>query len=111
MLITMRLPQATAEKMGIAVGAGTDEVEVTLPAVEMAGRMSLATGRAISPQDLENYCASLETHRSPADALVERDRGDPERQIRAKRPPRRSSRAVDESAVDWVSGALTECYL
>jgi hypothetical protein len=57
MLITLRLPRASAMRLGLAVtGIGEHEVEVTMTAVELAGRLSLATDKAIAPEAVVDYC-------------------------------------------------------
>ncbi len=59
MLITLRLPRSSALKLGLPIaGIGQHEVVVTLTAVELAGRLSLATGKAIRPQAVVDYCVA-----------------------------------------------------
>jgi len=57
MLITLRLPRTSAMRLGLTItGIGEHEVVVTMTAVELAGRLSLATGKAISPEAVVHYC-------------------------------------------------------
>jgi hypothetical protein len=59
MLITLRLPRASAMRLGLAVtGIGEHEVEVTMTAVELAGRLSLATEKAIAPEAVVDCCVA-----------------------------------------------------
>jgi hypothetical protein len=59
MVITLRLPRTSAMKLGLPVaGIGQHEVVVTLTAVELAGRLSLATGKAIRPEAVVHYCVA-----------------------------------------------------
>ena len=59
MLITLRLPRTSAMKLGLPIaGIGQQEVLVTLTAVELAGRLSLGTGRAIGPEAGVDYCVA-----------------------------------------------------
>lgn len=112
MLITMRLPRAAAEKMGIEVGAGTEEVEVSLPAVELAGRMTMATGRAISLGAVEKYCATLQTDHQQVGAMAQPAREERRGRAGPLDGQRRLSRPFgEEGALDWLSTVLTECYL
>ena len=55
MQITMRFPRQQALEMGLVVDEGVEEIEVTLPAVELAGRLTLATGKLIRPEGLREY--------------------------------------------------------
>jgi|GEM_PF-4655173 len=61
MLITLRFPRSSALKLNLVV-ADTDgqeqDSETTLTAVELAGRLSLATGKPISPTAVAGYCAA-----------------------------------------------------
>ena len=63
MQITMRFPRQQALEMGLEVDEGTDEIEVTMPVVELAGRLTLATGKLIRPEELREY-ARRETETS-----------------------------------------------
>jgi len=57
MVITLRLPRSSALKLNLAVGdIDRHEVVTTLTAVELAGRLSLATGKAIGPDAVVEYC-------------------------------------------------------
>jgi hypothetical protein len=57
MLITLRLPRTSAMKLGLPIaGIGHHEVAVTMTAVELAGRLSLATGKSIGPEAVVDYC-------------------------------------------------------
>ncbi len=59
MLITLRLPRSSALKIGLPIaGIAQHEVVVTLTAVELAGRLSLATGKAIRPEAVVDYCVA-----------------------------------------------------
>lgn len=59
MVITLRLPRSSALKLGIPIaGIAQREVAVTLTAVELAGRLSLATGKAIRPEAVVDYCVA-----------------------------------------------------
>ncbi len=59
MLITLRLPHTSALKLGLPIaGTGQREVVVTMTAVELAGRLSLATGKAIGPEAVVDYCVA-----------------------------------------------------
>jgi hypothetical protein len=56
MLITLRLPRTSAIRLGLTItGIGEHEVVVTMTAVELAGRLSLAAGKAIAPQAGVDY--------------------------------------------------------
>ncbi len=59
MIITLRLPRSSALKLGLPI-AGIDlrEVVVTMTAVELAGRLSIATGKAIRPESVVGYCVA-----------------------------------------------------
>lgn len=112
MLVTMRLPRAAAAKMGVPVEAGADEVEVTMPAVELAGRLTLATGRAIGLDAVVKYCATLQSDHQQVGAVaqlareVSRERAGP--QDRQRRIP---CSFGEQSTRDWLSTVLLECYL
>lgn len=59
MLITLRLPRTSAMNLGLPIaGIGQQEVLVTMTAVELAGRLSLATGKAIGPEAVVGYCVA-----------------------------------------------------
>jgi hypothetical protein len=59
MLITLRLPRTSAMRLGLSVtGIGEPEVEVTMTAVELAGRLSLATEKAIAPEAVVDCCVA-----------------------------------------------------
>lgn len=59
MVITLRLPRSSALKLGLPIaGIAQREVAVTLTAVELAGRLSLATGKAIRPEAVVDYCVA-----------------------------------------------------
>jgi hypothetical protein len=59
MLITLRLPRSSAMKLGVPItGTGQHEVVATLTAVELAGRLSLVTGKAIRPEAVVDYCVA-----------------------------------------------------
>src|SRR3990172_8985649 len=56
MVITLRLPRSSALKLNLAVGdIDRHEVVTTLTAVELAGRLSLTTGKAFSPEAVVRY--------------------------------------------------------
>lgn len=111
MIITMRLPRAAAEKMGIPVEADADEVEVALPAVELAGRMTLATGRAISPQAVEKHFATSADQAGLSDVLGQSGRKGFGDRFRGRRAPRRAPSAPEANMdVEWISEMLTGCY-
>jgi hypothetical protein len=59
MVITLRLPRSSALKLGLPIAAiAQHEVVVTLTAVELAGRLSLATGKPIRPEAVVDYCVA-----------------------------------------------------
>jgi hypothetical protein len=75
MLITLRFPRSSALKLNFAV-ADTDEqeqdFETTLTAVEPAGRLSLATGKPISPEAVVAYCGAWQAATETLAGLVKK---------------------------------------
>jgi hypothetical protein len=73
MLITLRLPRTSALKLGLPIaGIGQHEVVVTLTAVELAGRLSLATHKAIGPEAVVDYCVAWRVARESLAGLVKK---------------------------------------
>lgn len=71
MLVTLRFPLSSALRLNIAVGDTHDQeqhFESTLTAVELAGRLSSATKKPISPEAVAGYCAAW---RAATEALAE----------------------------------------
>src|SRR3972149_2519136 len=73
MVISLRLPRTSAMKLGLPIaGIGQHEVVVTMTAVELAGRLSLATGEAIGPQAVEGYCVAWQAASESLAGLVKK---------------------------------------
>lgn len=59
MLITLRLPRTSAVKLGLPIaGINEHSVVLTMTAVELAGRLSLATEKSIRPEAVVDYCVA-----------------------------------------------------
>jgi hypothetical protein len=73
MLITLRLPRSSASKLGLPIaGIAQHEVVLTLTAVELAGRLSLATGKAIRPEAVVGYCVAWRAASESLERLVKK---------------------------------------
>ena len=73
MVITLRLPRSSALKIGLPIaGIAKHELVVTLTAVELAGRLSLATGKAIRPEAVVDYCVAWRAASESLAALVKK---------------------------------------
>ena len=57
MAVQLRIPHAGAIKMGLPSEGEANVVEAKMSVVELAGRLTLATGQAITPNDVEAYLA------------------------------------------------------
>ncbi len=86
MLITLRLPRSSALKLNLPI-AGTEQhdVIVTLTAVELAGRLSLATGKAIGPEAVVHYCLAWRAAAKALQRLIA-DHGRPGLAAMLRRP-------------------------
>jgi hypothetical protein len=74
MLITLRWPRSSALKLHLSPGETNQdqqEVVTTLTAVELAGRLSIATGTAISPEAVVQYFIAWQSARQTFQQLVE----------------------------------------
>lgn len=75
MLITLRFPRSSALMLNLVV-ANTDgqeqDFETTLTAVELAGRLSLATGKPISPEAVVAYCCAWQAATETLAGLVKK---------------------------------------
>ena len=73
MLITLRLPRSSALKLNLPVDdVKGQEVVATLTAVELAGRLTLGTGKAISPEAVVRYCVAWQAATITLHRLVEK---------------------------------------
>jgi len=72
MLITLRMPRSSAERLNLRVPGPDEEVLVTLPAVELAGRLTLVTGKPVSSEAVARYCASMSAAIAGCEALIEK---------------------------------------
>jgi hypothetical protein len=73
MLITLRLPRSSALRLNLAVDdVEGQEVVATLTAVELAGRLTLGTGKAVSPEAVVRYCVAWQAARETLRGLVEK---------------------------------------
>jgi hypothetical protein len=74
MLITLRLPGTSPPKLGLPItGMGQHEVVVTMTAAELAGRLSLATEKAIGPEAVVNYCVAWQAASESLAGLVRKN--------------------------------------
>jgi hypothetical protein len=59
MLITLQLPRTSAMRLGLTItGIGEHDVVVTMTAVELGGRLSLATGKAMALEAVVDCCVA-----------------------------------------------------
>lgn len=73
MVITLRLPHASAVQLGLHVaGNCPHEVVVTMTAVELAGRLSLTTGKTVRPEAVVDYCVAYRTASENLERLVKK---------------------------------------
>ena len=72
MVVTVCFPRAAAEKLNLGSPASGEELMVTLTSVELAGRLTLATGRTIAPEAVERYASAWRAAKACVHALVER---------------------------------------
>jgi hypothetical protein len=73
MLITLRLPRTSAMKLGLPnAGIGQPEVVVTMTAAELAGRLSLATGKTIRLEAVVDYCVAWRAASESLAGLVQK---------------------------------------
>jgi hypothetical protein len=73
MLITLRLPRSSALRLNLAVDdVERQEVAATLTAVELAGRLTLATGKAISPEAVVRYSVAWQAATATLHGLVKK---------------------------------------
>jgi len=72
MLITLRMPRSSAEQLNLRVAGADEEVLVTLPAVELAGRLTVVTGKPVSSEAVARYCASMSAAIAGCEALIEK---------------------------------------
>jgi hypothetical protein len=72
MVVTVCFPRAAAEKLNLGSPASGVRLTVTLTVVELAGRLTLATGRTIAPEAVERYCSAWRAAKACVHALVER---------------------------------------
>lgn len=70
MLITLRLPKAAADRLNLRSGTSAEEVTVTLTTVELAGRLTLLTGKAIAPEAVARYCSAWQAAMAASRALA-----------------------------------------
>jgi hypothetical protein len=78
MLITFRFPRSSAVKLNLVVADADgqeQDFETALTAVELAGRLSLATGKPISPEAVVGYCIAWQAATRTLAGLV-RKHGD-----------------------------------
>jgi hypothetical protein len=72
MVVTVCFPRAAAEKLNLGSPASGEQLTVTLTVVELAGRLTLATGRTIAPEAVELYASAWRVAKACVHALVER---------------------------------------
>jgi len=72
MLITLRIPKAAADKLNLGSATTDEELTVTLTAVELAGRLTLATGKVIGPEAVVRYCSAWKAATAASSALAEK---------------------------------------
>ncbi len=73
MLITLRLPRSSALRLNLAVGdmdGQERDFVTTLTAVELAGRLSLTTGKPISPEAVVGCCIAWQAATETLAGLV-----------------------------------------
>lgn len=112
MLITLRLPCSSALKLNLAVSdVDRQEVVITLTAVELAGRLSLATGKAVSPEAVVRYCAAWQAASETLHELVEKHGEVGLVEMLRETCGHRALWVPDdnESAIEWL-GCLLEVY-
>ena len=75
MLITLRLPRSSAFRLNLAAGDMDGQKRdflASLTAVELAGRLSLATGKPISPEAVVGYCIAWQAATETLAGLVKK---------------------------------------
>jgi len=77
MAVQLRIPHAGALKMGLPSEGEAKVVEAKMSVVELAGRLTLATGKAITPNDVESYLAGVRHARLALQCVLSKhDRAD-----------------------------------
>lgn len=73
MFITLRLPRPSALKLGLDIAAiDGGDVVLALTAVELAGRLSKAAGKAIGPEAVVDYCVAWRASSESLERLVKK---------------------------------------
>jgi hypothetical protein len=114
MLVTLRLPRTSAMRLGLTVtGIGEHEVVVTMTTVELAGRLSLATGRAIRPETVVNYCVAWQAASDTLESLVKKHGKTGLPRIVRKACKDRALWAPSRNAamLNWLQCVLEACFL
>ena len=70
MTVQLRISLAGAIKMGLPVQDEPNVLEATMSVVELAGRLTLATGRAITPHAVEAYLAGVRRARLALECIT-----------------------------------------
>jgi hypothetical protein len=58
MYVRLRMPASAARQLNLAVDDGPEEVTVTLSAMELAGRLTVSTGRVVTLESIIRYCCA-----------------------------------------------------
>lgn len=113
MLITLRLPKAGALRLNLGSGSSNEELTVTLTAVELAGRLTLAAGKPIGPEAVVRYCSAWQAAMAASSALANKHGPDRLAEILQEGCRQRSLwvPARDEDVLLWLQYVLLAHFL
>lgn len=73
MYVTLKMPASAARKLNLTVDNQEEEaVTVKLTPIELAGRLTVVTGRVITPEGVAEYCGAWSAARTACQGLVDR---------------------------------------
>ncbi len=108
MAVQLRIPHAGALKMGLPSEGDAKVVEAKMSVVELAGRLTLATGKAIAPNDVQAYLAGVRRARLALQCILRKhDRASLVLRFAVASCRRRMWAPSDvDSVVSWLSCVL-----
>ena len=72
MYVTLRMPSSTARKLNLTVDDREDDWTVTLTPIELAGRLTAATGKVVTLEAVVRYCEAWQAARAACRGLVDK---------------------------------------
>ncbi len=72
MYVTLKMPASAACKLNLTVDNREEAVTVTLTPIELAGRLTVSTGKVVTPEAVAQYCRASQAAEEACRGLIDR---------------------------------------